>query len=174
MSNWSLKRKILVIGLLTIIGVTVLFSYWPKAAQAGIHNLRWAELDLYTDHHHAPPTPYLYINFTTGQAGSFFYIYGHTFPNYNKVNITVNGTYLGDLYADEYGNIEFELSTTDADEGHYFVTVAVDSNAEINDTVHFEINADAPLRDSTEIPDTFSVPTGIAYTDFIYLPLILR
>ncbi len=169
------KQKLLIHSLLIIIGITFLFTYLSGIVQADVSDIKWADLDLYADHHHTQPTPYLKITPTTGQVGSYFYVWGNEFPIYSDVTITVNDEDLGTITTNDYGYLDFELDTENAEEGYYVVTATVDAQPDLSASVSFTIDNDAPTkRPSSGEPEVFEVPAGIAYTEVIYLPLILR
>ena len=117
------------------------------------------------------PQPLLQINHESGQPGSFFKITGSGFPANSTASVTVNGAELGTLNTDGMGGFEFELSTTNADDGAYFATVSVNPSA----TVRFEVDSSAlDMWSSEGSANQFQVPSGIAFTEFIYLPVVLR
>ena len=120
--------------------------------------------------------PTLVINHNSGRPGSFFEVKGDNFPANATATITINGTTLGTVPTDSAGAIEFELNTTGLDptgddDGAYFVTGTVNPSA----TVRFDIDSSAPdTWPSVGTTPVFPVPPGIAFTRFIYLPIILR
>lgn len=115
-----------------------------------------------------PPT--LTTNFTSGAPDSFFTITGTRFPENDTATITVNGQELGSVSTDADGAFIFLLSTTNADEGSYFVTASVNPSA----TVSFALDSNEPLRPQDGVGSIFNVPAGIAFTESVFLPIILR
>jgi len=77
---------------------------------------------------------------------------------------------MGTTAVNENGRFLFILSTTNADEGTYFVTASVNPST----TKKFTLNAADPMRPQEDSGDTFDVPAGIAFNQFVYLPSILR
>ena len=69
---------------------------------------------------------------------------------------------------DGVGGFEFQLSTTDADEGHYLVTASVNPSA----TARFTLDATAPVRPVEGSGPVVAVPGGIAYSAAIHLPFV--
>ena len=79
---------------------------------------------------------------------------------------------LGTIFTGATGNFTFSL-TTDAlaNEGTYFVTVSVNPSA----TTAYILDAGEPTRLLEGEHETYNVPQDtIAYTDFIYLPVVTR
>jgi hypothetical protein len=112
----------------------------------------------------------LTINYQTGAVGSYFTLTGTGFPPHETAALTVNGTVLGSTLTDLYGGFSLILSTANADEGAYFVTASVNPVA----TVSFMINAADPVRSQEGTASIFAVPVGIAFDQFIYLPMIIK
>ena len=118
------------------------------------------------------PQPHLDINHLSGKPGSFFKVTGSGYPANSNASVTVNGTSLGTLTTDGAGGFEFELDTTNADEGNYFVTVSVNSASA---TVEFRVDSGAPAMWSSEgSPTLFDIPAGVAFSMTIYMPLVFR
>jgi hypothetical protein len=119
-----------------------------------------------------PDQPSLVINHQTGQPGSFFILTGSDFPSDDTATITVNGQTLGTVPTDGAGGLVFVLDTTGADPGLYSVTASVNPSA----STSFQLDPDAPLRpgEGTAGLPLLNVPSGIAFTRLIYLPVILR
>jgi len=116
------------------------------------------------------PSTTLDINYKAGAPGSFFTLSGRNFPAKAIAAISVNGTALGTIPTDVSGSFSFLLSTPKADEGTYFVTAAVNPSA----TVQFILSADKPTRAQEGSGTVFDVPAGIAYTESVFLPIIMR
>ena len=116
------------------------------------------------------PSATLDINYDAGAPGSFFTLSGRNFPANAIAAISVNGTALGTIPTDGSGSFSFLLSTPNADEGTYFVTAAVNPSA----TVQFILSADKPTRAQEGSGTVFDVPAGIAYTESVFLPIIMR
>jgi len=126
-------------------------------------------MDLYTDHHHTPPS--LVINHNEGKPGSYFKLTGCNYPENGTATIVINGTTLGNIQVDNLGCFVFELSTPLADDGSYIVTVTVNPSA----TTSFRVDSSSPVTWVSEGTGTFfSVPAGIAFTEYNYLPIISR
>ena len=108
---------------------------------------------------------------------------GSNFPPNSTLSITINGHAVGTITVDGVGGFVFQLSTTDAGEGLYSVTVTVNpgvtahlATAAVNPsaTTRFTLDDIAPLRPVEGGGPVIAVPAGIAYTKFIYLPLVRR
>ena len=129
------------------------------------------------------PAADLTINYNNGSPGSAFTVAGANFPPNSTGTITINGHVVGTIAVDGVGGFVFQLNTTDAGEGLYSVTVTVNpsvtaylATAAVNPsaTTRFTLDNIAPLRPVEGSGPVIAVPTGIAYTKFIYLPLIRR
>lgn len=114
--------------------------------------------------------PTLSINYTSGSPGSLFTLSGSDFPPDSTVTIVVNGRTLGTLSTDSVGNFVFLLTTDQADEGHYIITATVNPSA----SERFVLDWNEPIRPQEGSGTTFTVPSGIAYTHLIYLPLVQK
>jgi trimeric autotransporter adhesin len=115
--------------------------------------------------------PSLLINYTTGKPGSSFFVSGSGFPAGDTATVTVNGHVLSSaLTVDGAGGLTFHLDTSLAGAGQYFATVSVNPSA----SVAFTLDSNAPLRSQEGSGPTFNVPGGIAFTRFVYLPLVRR
>ena len=64
----------------------------------------------------------------------------------------------------------FLLDTNQADSGRYFVTAMVNPSA----AADFTLDPGMPLRLQEDSGPILSVPGGIAFTEFIYLPFVQR
>ena len=115
-------------------------------------------------------SPILNINYSSGAPSSFFTLTGERFPPDSTATIQVNGRTLGQVATDAEGRFTFLLSTTDSDEGTYFVTVTVNPIA----TVRFILNSSEPTRSQEGSGTVFDVPSGIAFTQFVFLPVVSR
>ena len=115
--------------------------------------------------------PTLTINNDLGKPGSFFEVKGEDFPANTTATIIINGTTLGSVPTDAKGDFAIELNTTGADEGAYFVTGAVNPSA----MVKFVLDNGSPNTwPAVGTTPLFNVPAGIAFTEFVYLPMIVR
>jgi hypothetical protein len=115
--------------------------------------------------------PSLLINQTTGRPGSYFTLSGDGFPVGGTGTVAVNGRVLtGALAVDGAGGLNFRLNTSQADAGSYLAAVSVNPSA----SVAFTLDPNAPLRPLEGSGTVFNVPSGIAFTEFIYLPLVVR
>ena len=61
-----------------------------------------------------------------GEPGSAFALRGVAFPPGAQAAVAVNGRAVGQVQADEYGEVAFVLDTSEAGEGRYDVTVEAD------------------------------------------------
>ena len=114
--------------------------------------------------------PSLIINYPDGAAGSYFNIAGANYPADENGSVSINGTTLGDIPTSETGTFTFTLSTGNADEGIYYITVSVNPQA----TTRFTLDASDPTRPKEGSYAIFDVPAGIAFTDEIFLPIVLK
>jgi hypothetical protein len=116
------------------------------------------------------PSPTMSVNVATGQPGSFFTFSGTYFPANAPVQVWLNGVLLGNVTADGDGDVQFRLqSLGSTDTGIYFVTVQSG-----NTSNHLPLSLDntAPLRPDTGSGPLFVFPDGIAFTHFVYLPVV--
>jgi hypothetical protein len=116
------------------------------------------------------PLPRLEINYTIGAPGSYFVITGHNFPVNEVGSVSINSAALGTVPISENGELAFLLSTANADEGMYFVTV----NANPTATVGFVLSSGEPVRPQEGEGPIIEVPAGLAFTEHIFLPVITR
>jgi hypothetical protein len=117
------------------------------------------------------PDPNLVINYRTGRPGSYFTVTGSNFPPNVVAIVTINGHTLGELSTDGAGEFAFLLRTIeDTDPGAYFARAMVNPSAGVS----FRLDPDEPLRLQEGTGTVFDVPDGIAFTRFVYLPIILR
>lgn len=117
------------------------------------------------------PVPALAINYSNGSPGSYFTVTGLNYPPNGTGSITINGHAIAETIAvDGAGGFVFRLNTAEGNEGRYLVTVSVNPSA----TSGFTLDATAPLRPLEGSGSVVAVPSGIAYTKFVYLPLVRR
>jgi branched-chain amino acid transport system substrate-binding protein len=129
------------------------------------------------------PAADLTINYNSGSPGSAFTVAGANFPPNSTGTITINGHVVGTITVDGVGGFVFQLNTTNAGEGLYSVAVTVNPGATaylapiaVNPSAatRFMLDDTAPLRSVEGDGPVIAVPGGIAYTKFIYLPLVRR
>jgi hypothetical protein len=126
--------------------------------------------------------PSLTINYDTGAPGSSFTVIGFNYPANQVVTVKVNGHVLGTTTTDEIGGFTIRItSAVDIDEGFYEVEVETESlsgNAlsavSAASAIRFQISAGAPLRAPEGAATAFPLPKGIAVTDLVFMPLIMR
>jgi hypothetical protein len=114
--------------------------------------------------------PSLEANYTSGAPGSFFTFTGASFPSNSTASIVVNGHTLGTVSTDSSGGFTFLLDTSQAETGHYIVTASVNPSA----TTRIALDPDEPLYPQEGEGEVLEVPSGIAYTSMVYLPLVQR
>lgn len=114
--------------------------------------------------------PKLIMNFSNGAPGSYFNVVGQNFPPNETATISVNGAVIGSASVNGSGSFYFTLTTDSADEGVYFVTASVNPTA----TQQFRLDTADPVRAADNPADLYTVPAGIAFTQFLHLPAILR
>jgi len=116
-------------------------------------------------------TPSLTINYADGKPASFFTLTGTNFPPNSTATVAVNGSTLTDtLTVDSLGSFVFLLDTSQADAGRYFVTATASPSA----ITALTLDPNAPLRPQEGSGPILIVPSGIAFTEFVYLPLVQR
>jgi branched-chain amino acid transport system substrate-binding protein len=129
------------------------------------------------------PVADLTVNYNSGSPGSAFTIRGSNFPLNSTLSITINGHAVGTIAVDGVGGFVFQLNTAAGDEGQYFVAIVVNPSATTHlatvavnpsATTKFTLDDTAPLRPVEGGGPVIAVPAGIAYTKFIYLPLVRR
>lgn len=117
-----------------------------------------------------PPPASLTVNHSTGAPGSVFAFTGTGFTPNEPVAIWVNGVFITTIQADGNGDFVFQLGTNpDTPLGGYYATVIQGS---IERTAGFILVADAPLHSGTGV--IYILPYGIAYSEFIHLPVVVR
>ena len=116
------------------------------------------------------PRPSIQTNHTSGAPGSFFTISGTNFPANGIATIEVNTETIGTTPTDANGSFSFLLSTSNADEGSYFVTTSVNPSA----TVGFVLVLNESTHPQEGSGKVYDVPSGIAFTESIFLPAVLR
>jgi len=112
--------------------------------------------------------PFLDLNHTSGQPGSFFTFTGSNFPMNTAGTVSVNGVQLGLITTDAAGGFIFLIDSTSADEGNYQLTVVVDA---VSQTASFTLDAGAPLQPQDGSGPIFLLPSGIALHT-VFLPVI--
>jgi hypothetical protein len=112
----------------------------------------------------------LALNYTAGAPGSYFAVSGYGFPPNATAAITVNGVHLGAAAVNSSGQLNVELDTSAAEAGWYVVTASVNPSA----SAPFLLAPEEPLRPQTGTGSPLVVPSGIAFTRQVYLPLMLR
>ena len=105
-----------------------------------------------------------------GAPGSFFTAAGTGFPPNITATVTINSVALGTVPTDGNGDLSFILSTANTDEGAYVVTASVNPTA----SARFILDADDPVRPQEGEGPIFEVPAGVAFTEFVFLPIIMR
>ena len=118
----------------------------------------------------SPKPPELTLNFASGAPGSFFTATGVDFPASTTAEVTVNGHALGTVPTDADGNCSFILSTANAEEGSYYVTVSANPGA----TARFSLDSSEPTRPQDGVGPIFDVPANSAFTESVFLPVIQR
>lgn len=114
--------------------------------------------------------PEMAINVTNGAPGSYFTITGSDYPTNEEATVHINGHEVGMVMTDANGAFTLLLSTADADEGIYLVTVGGNPGT----GAQFVLTATAPVRPKVGEGTVISVPAGIAVTEQLFLPTIVR
>ena len=115
-------------------------------------------------------TPSLAINYSTGAPGSFLNIAGAKFPPNDMTGLTINGHSIGEIATDSSGSFTLTLTTSQADEGFYYLNASVNPSA----TVKFILDNGSEIRPQDGSFTTYAVPAGIAFTHEVYMPLVNR
>lgn len=110
------------------------------------------------------------INYSRGSVGSYFKVSGEGFPADTQATISVNGQTLGTAETDGSGNLDIILSTQNSDEGRYIVTISVNPTA----SVSFDLDNTAPTRPQEGQGTSFIIPDGIAFSESVFLPIVVR
>ena len=108
------------------------------------------------------------LDFTQGAPGSHFTLTGADFAPTSAISLTVNGIALGVAQANSSGEFTVTVTTEHADLGSYSI---IDQQG-VGVAANFTLAADAPLHMPPAFEPHIALPAGIAYTQFVYLPLI--
>jgi hypothetical protein len=114
--------------------------------------------------------PELGSNYSYGQPGSFFHFSGSGLSPNSMVVVSANGNDLGNLTTDDAGNLEFNLDTTGADLGSYYIAV---EQGNVSLTERIILSLDAPLHPQEGTGTLLIVPAGIGLTE-LYLPILVK
>lgn len=87
-----------------------------------------------------------------------------------EATLDINGRKVGMVTVDANGAFTLILSTADADEGNYIVTVGGNPSA----GAQFMMDAAAPVRPQEGEGTMIPVPAGIALTESVFLPTVVR
>ncbi|MGB0385316.1 MAG: SBBP repeat-containing protein, partial [Ardenticatenaceae bacterium] len=116
--------------------------------------------------------PSLTINHSVGAPGSSFTIRGRNYPANTSVSIAINRQNLGTVQVNQSGGLTFLLTTPNADVGAYGVTAS--ASTQMRAGISFMLDSAAPLQPQEGEGETFEVPADIAYTQLLYLPIVIR
>lgn len=111
----------------------------------------------------------LTTNYADGAPGSFFTLTGSDYPANQEADVDINGREVGMVMTDANGAFTLILSTADADVGDYSVTVGG-----IPTSAQFVLDATAPVRPQEGEGTVIPVPAGIALTEYVFLPTVVR
>jgi len=115
--------------------------------------------------------PFVTINYSHGQPGSFFTITGWNFPPDTQATLSINSQVITTtLMINPTGSFIFFLDTTGVEPGGYIVLVSVNPSANTG----FILADEAPLRPQEGGGLTFKVLDGIGYQNFLFLPLMKK
>ena len=109
------------------------------------------------------------INHTSGAPGSFLTVQGSGFTPETSVNIIVNGLLLGTVEADSDGMLAFQIDSTGADTGTYFLEA---TGAETGLT-QFNLQEDDSVWPAEGEGVVFQLPAGIA-VNLVRLPVLIK
>jgi hypothetical protein len=110
------------------------------------------------------------INHNTGKPGSIFTLTGHNFAPNSTATIRVNGNVLGTLPTDGTGGFIFLINSTGADPGIYLVDAVVNTTVRTS----FVLDPNQPLHAQDGQGAVFNLPPGIAFTNQVMMPILLR
>jgi len=114
--------------------------------------------------------PSLTTNYVSGCPGSYFTLTGADFDPSSLATIAINNITLGTLTTNTTGSFTFTLSTSAADEGYYAISASVNPRA----STLLVLDDDAPVRPQEGGGIIYVVPSGIAYTNVTFLPLVTK
>ncbi|MBN1875102.1 MAG: hypothetical protein JXA33_12790 [Anaerolineae bacterium] len=156
-------------------GVTWTAQYNASLQLTDIHMLNartgWAVGENGTILSYTTPPAVLSINYNAGKPGSYFTVTGSGFDATSNAVVTVNGRTLDTVPTDALGVLIAILDTSQADVGYYFVRIQT-GLAEAS--VRFVLDQSAPLRLQEGSGEIVVVPSGIAFTNLVYLPIVQR
>lgn len=113
----------------------------------------------------------LTVNYPSGQPGSYYTITGWDYPPDAQATLSINGQIITTtLVVNPTGSFLVFLDTAGAEAGYYVVTASADLSASIG----FILADSIPLRPQEGGGQTFSVPSGMAYHNNVYIPLVRR
>jgi alpha-tubulin suppressor-like RCC1 family protein len=132
--------------------------------------------------------PMLAVNYSIGQAGSFFTITGWNFPPSTQGSLSINDQAITNTLAvNPTCSFIFFLDSTGAEHGGYAVTVSVNPGDALSRPAGSQVQAEsdtastgfflanaAPLRLQEGGGLVFSIPSGMALHNFVYLPVLVR
>ncbi|MFN8487058.1 MAG: hypothetical protein U0350_05655 [Caldilineaceae bacterium] len=118
------------------------------------------------------PVPCLQLttNFVIGAPGSQFTLVGSTFAPTNTLTLSVNHIVLGKVPLNEQGKFTVTLDSTSANNGSYALSLA---SATDDFVTQLRLAPNAPLHASVGA-SIFTIPPGVAYTNWAYLPVVPR
>ncbi|NUM45901.1 MAG: hypothetical protein HUU38_14445 [Anaerolineales bacterium] len=114
--------------------------------------------------------PEIVVNYYDGQPGSFFHFQGIGFTPNSSVDLMSNNLSLGSIITDGAGNLEFQIDSTNAEIGSYYISV-LDGNISL--TTRIMLNVNSPVRPQEGAGEIFLLPAGSGLSE-IFLPTITR
>jgi hypothetical protein len=124
----------------------------------------------------APYEPTLYISYRDGAPGSIFTLSGLGFIPGEQVIVTINGSFIASIEVQSGRWFSLHLDTAQAEEGLYII---VGQSPSAQDSERFTLDSNEPVRQPLEGTlfigaPTYLVPAGIAFTNYLFLPVIAR
>ncbi|MEM7030836.1 MAG: two-component regulator propeller domain-containing protein, partial [Chloroflexota bacterium] len=123
----------------------------------------------------------LMLNHTLGNSGSYLNLKGTSFPPNHNANLFVNGQSLEIVNVTSTGDFTITFDTVAANIGDYIVTTVVDlegrdigqqsSKPLASATTRFSLQPTAPLHPQDGDWSLISIPTGLAFSEIVYLPI---
>lgn len=118
--------------------------------------------------HDRKTPPAISQDYYTGKPGSHFIFSGEGFAESQTVQVSINGDPLGTVNTDASGNFIFRMITNNGtQQGTYLVAL---QQGDLLFYASFLLDNDAPLRAGAGAG--LGVPSGIALTEHIYMPIM--
>jgi photosystem II stability/assembly factor-like uncharacterized protein len=115
------------------------------------------------------------FNHSSSAPGSVITVTGTNFHPGRSIKIMINGINLGSTCCnDSNGSFVFLLNTAQADEGRYLLVIEELATWLPKTLAFFELSSNEPTYPQEGSGYVWDLPSGIAFTNFIYLPFIRK